>query len=211
MPIVLVLLTPFLWLSPPPQYGQTGGLPLGIDITSRYLREAQVYKCIALQSHIVTARRHSSSGISEQQPKGLNPAAALRMNSTLPAVYASAIGPRRSVVRVEPSGKDGWQKVWGQLYPAHKPCPPHFTCQKTGQRVCGASGTWRCASIDISTPLLSVWKTTMAKSDCHLPGQPFHGRSTCKIHFRTSTRTVLCVTYQERGRAAPTSWHYMQS
>ena len=54
-------------------------------------------------SHIVTARRHRSSGISrQQQPEGMNPASALPMSSTLPVVYASALGPRGSVVRVEP-------------------------------------------------------------------------------------------------------------
>jgi hypothetical protein len=153
IPIVLVLLTPFLWLSPLPQYGQTGGLPLGIDITSRYLREAQVYKCIALQSHIVTARRHSSSGISEQQPKGLNPASALRMNSALPAVYASAMGQRRGVVRVDPCGKGGWQKASVQLY-ATRTRPVYASDNRTVGEY-GSSGTCLYMYIDISTLLLS--------------------------------------------------------
>ena len=76
-------------------------------------------------SHIVTARRHRSSGISrQQQPEGMNPASALPRSSTLPVVYASALGPRTNAVRVGPWGKGGWQKVWGQLHATHKPRPP---------------------------------------------------------------------------------------
>jgi hypothetical protein len=75
-------------------------------------------------SHIVTARRHRSSGISrQQQPEGMNPASALPMSSTLPVVYASALGPRGSVVRVEPYGSSGWQKASAQFHATHQPRP----------------------------------------------------------------------------------------
>ena len=75
-------------------------------------------------SHIVTARRHRSSGIYPQPPKGFNPAAAPCPSSACPAVYASALGPRGSVVRVEPYGSSGWQRASAQFHATHKPRPP---------------------------------------------------------------------------------------
>jgi len=44
--MVFVFLKLFFWLLWLPQYGQLGGLPLGILITSRYLWEALIYKSI---------------------------------------------------------------------------------------------------------------------------------------------------------------------